>query len=119
MARGIVFSGSRTSPLIFVTSHQPPKEKKAPTMAPPNAGSSGREPERWAKNGMKFDQWPRRKTKAQIVSRRRTPTFIQVRLRRKLALTVVLKVFSRASERTRDMATYFVAARGQSKIYAV
>src|ERR1700675_1853592 len=113
MAGGMVFSGSPPSPLIFVTSHQPPKEKKAPTMAPANAGSSGMEPERCAKNGMKFDQWPTRNTKAQRVSRRRIPTFIQVSLRRKLALTLVLKVFSRASERTMDMATYFVAAGGQ------
>src|ERR1700675_1734571 len=99
MARGMVFSGSRTSPLIFVTSHQPPKEKKAPTMVAPNAGSRGKEPGRGGINGMKLARGPTQKTKAQRVSRRRTPPFIQVSFRRKPALTLVLKVFSRASER--------------------
>src|SRR5271169_1405341 len=113
MARGMVFSGSRTSPLIFVTSHQPPNEKNAPTMAPASAGSNGKEPERCATRGMKFDQWPTRKTKAQTVISRSTPTFIHVSRRRKPALTFVLKAFSRASERTTEMATYFVAAGGQ------
>src|SRR3984957_20907815 len=113
MARGIVFSGSRTSPLIFVTSHQPPKEKNAPTMAPASAGSNGKEPGSCATKGMKFDQGPTRKTKAHTVSRRRTPIFNHVSLRRKLALTLVLNALSRASESTTKMAMYFVAAAGQ------
>ena len=53
-ARGSVRSGSRTSPAILVTSHQPPNEKNAATNAPATAPTSGGAPGCRATNGTKW-----------------------------------------------------------------
>src|SRR5579863_1374718 len=92
-ARGRVRPGSRTSPAIFVASHQPPKEKNAPTTAAPRAGASGSAPGRCATNGTKFDQEPRRNAIAQPVRVASTANFSQVIQRRKPAPTPKLKMF--------------------------
>src|ERR1700691_6711474 len=92
-ARGSVRPGARTSPAIFAASHHPPKQKKAPTKAPPRAGANGNAPEPCATNGTKLDQEPRRNTSAQTVRGASTANFSQVIQRRKPALIRVLKIF--------------------------
>src|SRR5580700_362381 len=92
-ARGNVRPGSRTSPPIFTASHQPPKEKNAPTSAAPSAGARGKAPCRCVMKGTKFDQEPSRKASAQRVRVASTANFSQVIQRRKPALIRVLKIF--------------------------
>src|ERR1700689_4929310 len=109
-ARGSGRPGSRTSPAIFAASHQPPKQKKAPTKAAPNAGASGNAPERCATKGTKFDQEPRRNTRAQTVRVESTANFSQVIQRRKPALIRVLKIFSRKIAQIAAMAAFFTSS---------
>src|ERR1700733_10502375 len=112
-ARGSVRPGSRTSPAIFAASHQPPKQKKAPTKAPPSAGASGNEPEPCATNGTKLDQEPRRNTNAQTVRVASTANFSQVIQRRKPALIRVLTMFSRQTAQMAMTAAIFTINGGQ------
>src|SRR6202453_326837 len=112
-ARGRVRPGSRTSPAIFAASHQPPKQKKAPTKAAPNAGASGNAPERCATKGTKFDQEPRRNTRAQTVRVASTANFSQVIQRRKPALIRVLKIFSRQIAQIAAIAASFTSSGAQ------
>src|SRR5216683_3336508 len=93
MARGSVRPGSRTSPAILLTSHQPPKEKNAPTIAAPSAGPNGSEPGCCAMNGTKLDHDPSRITNAHKTSDPSTPSLSQVVQRRNPALTRMLKIF--------------------------
>src|SRR5271154_477570 len=106
-ARGKVRPGSRTSPAIFVASHQPPKQKKAPTEAAPRAGANGNAPERCVTKGTKFDQEPRRKTSAQTVRVASTANFNQVIQRRNPALTRVLKIFNKQTAQMAATAAIF------------
>src|SRR5580658_3220412 len=112
-ARGSVRPGSRTSPAIFVASHQPPKEKNAPTTAAPRAGASGSAPGRCATNGTKFDQEPRRNTSAQTVRVASTANFSQVIQRRKLVLMRVLKIFRTQNAQMAAKAATFMMSGGQ------
>src|SRR5271156_2731441 len=112
-ARGSVRPGSRTSPAIFVASHQPPKEKNAPTTAAPSAGASGNAPECCATNGTKFDQEPRRNTSAQTVRVASTANFSQVIQRRNPALIRVLKMFNRQITQMAATAASFTISGGQ------
>src|ERR1700675_3799559 len=107
-ARGSVRPGSRTSPAIFVASHQPPKEKNAPTTAAPSAGTSGKAPECCATNGTKFDQEPKQNASAQTVRIASTANFSQVIQRRKPALMLVLKIFSMQIAQMAAMAANFM-----------
>src|SRR5580700_809343 len=112
-ARGRVRPGSRISPAIFAASHQPPKQKKAPTKAPPRAGANGNAPERCATKGTKFDQEPRRNASAQTVRVVSTANFSQVIQRRKPALIRVLKMFSRQTAQMAVTAAIFTTSGGQ------
>src|SRR5450432_3655994 len=113
MARGNVRLGSRTSPAILLTSHQPPKEKNAPTMAAPSPGPNGNEPECCATKGTKFDHDPRWKTTAQTVSRPSTPNLSHVIQRRKPALKRMLTTFMAQRAAMMPMATAFTIKDGQ------
>src|SRR6202161_3392443 len=112
-ARGSVRPGSRTSPAIFAASHQPPKQKKAPTKAPPRAGANGNAPEPCATNGTKLDQEPRRNTSAQTVRVASTANFSQVIQRRKPALIRVLKIFRAQIAQMAAVAAIFTISAGQ------
>src|SRR5271156_3803706 len=112
-ARGSVRPGSRTSPAIFVASHQPPKQKKAPTEAAPRPGANGNAPERCATKGTKFDQEPRRNTSAQTVRVASTANFSQVIQRRNPALIRVLKMFNRQITQMAATAASFTISGGQ------
>src|ERR1700679_1818200 len=112
-ARGRVRPGARTSPAVFAESHQPPKQKKAPTKAAPNAGASGNAPERCATKGTKFDQEPRRNTSAQTVRVESTANFSQVIQRRKPALIRVLTMFDRQTAQMAMTAAIFTINGGQ------
>src|SRR5580692_5356417 len=112
-ARGRVRPGSRTSPAIFAASHQPPKQKNAPTKAAPNADASGNAPERCATKGTKFDQEPRRNTSAQSVRVASTANFSQVIQRRKPALIRVLKIFRAQIDQMAAVAAIFTISAGQ------
>src|SRR5580693_9908367 len=112
-ARGSVRPGSRISPAIFAASHQPPKQKNAPTNAPPRAGANGNAPERCATKGTKFDQEPRRNTSAQTVRVASTANFSQVIQRRKPALIRVLKIFRAQIDQMAAVAAIFTISAGQ------
>src|SRR5271170_2464254 len=112
-ARGSVRPGSRTSPAIFAASHQPPKQKKAPTNAAPRPGANGNAPARCATNGTKFDQEPRRDTNAQTVSVAKTANFSQVIERRKPALIRVLRIFNEQTAQMAVTAAIFTINGGQ------
>src|SRR5579864_2455146 len=99
-ARGKIRLGLRTSPAILLTSHQPPKEKNAPTMAAPSAGIRGKEPGRCATKGMKLDQDPSRNAVAHTVSRPSTANLSHVIQRRKPALTRMLTMFKKHRAQT-------------------
>src|SRR5271156_3327543 len=112
-ARGSVRPGSRTSPAIFAASHQPPKQKKAPTKAAPRPGANGNAPERCATNGTKFDQEPRWNASAQTVRVASTANFSQVIQRRKPALIRVLKMFNAQTAQMAATAANFTSNGGQ------
>src|SRR5207237_7038343 len=118
MARGNVRPGSRTSPPILLTSHHPPNEKNAPTMAAPNAGPRGREPARCAMNGAKFDHDPRRKTTAHTTSNPSTPSLSQVVQRRNPSLTRILRMFRTHSAQITEAAMNLPATAEEGKMYA-
>src|SRR5580704_1332295 len=120
-ARGNVRPGSRTSPPIFTASHQPPKEKNAPTSAAPSAGASGSAPGRCVTKGRKFDQEPRRKARAQTVRVASTANFSQVIQRRKPALMRVLNIFKAHKNQIAAIAAIaaiLIASGDQWKMYA-
>src|ERR1700680_3837300 len=108
-ARGKVRPGSRTSPAILLTSHQPPKEKNARTKPAARAGRIGRDPGRRATKGTKFDHAPRRKAMAQIVSSANTPSFNQVIHRKNPALRRMLSMFIKQSAQITVAAASFTA----------
>src|ERR1700678_1412473 len=112
-ARGSVLPGWGTAPAIFAASHQPPKQKNAPTKAPPRAGANGNAPERCATKGTKFDQEPRRNTSAQTVRVASTANFSQVIQRRKPALIRVLTMFDRQTAQMAMTAAIFTINGGQ------
>src|SRR6266496_2503909 len=118
MARGSVCPGSRTSPEILLTSHHPPKEKKAPTMAAPSAGPKASEPGLWATKGAKFDHDPKRSASAQITRNPSKPSFSQVVQRKKPALTRTLKMFNAQSAQITAAATNLVNAADNGKMNA-
>src|SRR5436309_2423397 len=117
MARGNVRPGSRTSPAILLTSHQPPNEKNPPTIAAPSAGPNGREPGCWDTRGIKFDQDPRRNANAHITSEASTPSFNHVVQRKIPALTCMLRTFSTQSAQITQIAITFTTSAEEGKIY--
>jgi len=68
-------AGSRASPAILLTSHQPPKAKNAPTRAGASAPGSGLEPGRCATNGTKWDQSPAPDPSASSTIKASAPSF--------------------------------------------
>src|SRR5215468_4862272 len=73
MARGRTLFGSRTSPVIFVRSHHPPKEKNPATTALATALIG--KPDFGEANGTKFDQSPTLPANAHTMITDRSPTF--------------------------------------------
>src|SRR5436309_13448833 len=118
MARGKVRPGSRTSPAILLTSHQPPKEKNPPTMAAPSAGPKGTEPGRCATKGTKFDHDPRRNAKAQTTIDASRPSFSQVVQRKIPAPMRMLNTFSKQRDQITPTATSLATRAEQGKMYA-
>src|SRR6185369_5637978 len=116
MARGRVRPASRTSPEILLTSHHPPKEKNAPTIAAPKARSNGSEPGLCATKGRKFDHEPRRSEKPHTTSTARSPSFSHVLQRSTPALTRMLSMFKVQSSQMTATATNFMAIEDRGRI---
>src|SRR5581483_4208696 len=116
MARGNVRTVSRTSPAILLTSHQPPNEKNAPTMAAPNAGNKGKEPERCALKGTKFVHEPRWKASAHTINNPSNPSFNQVIQRKNPALIRMLRAFNKQRTKIIMIAANLMASADQWKM---
>src|SRR6185312_11609824 len=118
IARGNVRPGSRTSPEILLTSHQPPNEKKAPTIAAPSAGINGSDPVLCATKGAKFDHDPSRSENPQTTRNASRPNLSHVLQRKTAALTWMLRIFSVQSNQITPIPTAFAAIEFKGKMKA-
>src|SRR5436305_1165346 len=106
-ARGKVFFGSRTSPANLLRSHQPPNEKKAPTMPPAKAPSKGSDPGRWARRGVKLDHCPARNPKPQVITKASSPSLRIVSQRINQPPSLTPRTLTTATKTIEPMATAF------------